>query len=188
VTAGKRPLIVPNALNGLPGLYFDSARLDRLFSALAWNQFVTTSTANIWIVAIGEAAIGRVLSDTNGYRAICVPTISPLRISAATSDSGGTKTVDSANFDWQTGPDPFLFRYRHSAGNVYSRVNRTTENSLACGNVVSTELLSMGGTTGTAGSYKGTILEVVVCSANQSSADFKKVDNYLCNKWGLPLV
>jgi hypothetical protein len=96
--------------------------------------------------------------------------------------------IYSDTFDWQSGPDAFFYRNRHVGGNLYGRVNRTTDNSIAAGNNVSTETLAVGGNNSAINGLRGWVWEIIICNTNQTTQNHARVDNYLANKYGLPLV
>jgi hypothetical protein len=184
-TPGKRPLIVASGLNGRPVARFDNVRADTL-GGITWLTIgaagvINKLAYNIWVVASGNINNATVLGETNGY--IHTAGFASSGPSLTIRDDSGAANILSAPYNWSGGV-PFALRARKDTANIYNRVNRNTEFSVAHGLPAAFAPVAfiMGGT------MKGDVAEVIICNADLNYTFKAILDNMLSYKYGLPFA
>lgn len=196
-TAAKRPLIVATSspMNGRPAARFDSTRQDALEVGLSWLTIgaagiITKTAYNIWVVAqtTSAAATQAVLGETNGRIYACSTSDPPEQLDCFNLVTAGNTSRPLVNYNWKAGA-AFAFRSRKDSTNIYARVNRSGESTVALGepqtgftpNAVFIGYRSSGG-----GFWNGDIAEVIVANEDLNFTFKAILDNMLSYKYGLP--
>lgn len=195
VTAGNRPNLITNALNGYPVIRYTAANNDRMLS----TGLSTANSASVWVVArysslpSSNPGLLQGAASGNGYSGTPSDKNIGMWVSSSTTQvwgrgiqSDGTQRNVTMSTALSSGQAYVLnTMYRNSSIDQY--VNHGAAGSVATdGTLRSWTDMSIGCQAG-AESWNGDIAEVVAFNALVNDAQRLLVANYLAAKYGLTL-
>lgn len=140
-TAGKRPTIVSNAFaSARPGVRFDGT--SQGFDGPATSSLITASEGTIYVLAIVRSIT---LNAANIYQTDTIMTDASgdwgigLRSSTGVASYNYDGTIDETAAAAVSLSTPHVFRWRHSGGNIYQRLDSSSESvAVASGDTLGT--------------------------------------------------
>ena len=182
-TAGKRPTVVASLFGSRPGVRFDGAAQG--MDGPTTGSVITASAGTIYVLAIVRSIT---LDAANIYQSDTIVTDASgdwgmgLRSSTGFSSYNYDGTIDEVGPAAVTLATPRIFRWRHSGGNIYQRLDTGSETAgAASGDTLgTTNALRLGyGYTGANFFAALDVGAVVTANAALSAADDARIMRWL---------